>query len=89
MTLTVADEQHDKLLGAEAICNFVNTIVDPACAVTPKIIHKWVNREILPTGRFGRQIVASKTAIRQALSGQPSPPPIRPMSRSVFASRRR
>jgi hypothetical protein len=79
-TSSVVDE-HDTLLGAEAIAAFINSIVDPSCAVTPKIVHKWVHREILPTGRLGRHITASKAIIRGALSGQPIPPapvPLRP-----------
>jgi len=78
--MTIADE-HDTLLGAEAICDFVNSIVDPGCAVTPKIVHKWVHREILPTGRLGRHITASKAVIRKALSGLPIAPPPPPLLR--------
>jgi hypothetical protein len=82
-------DTHDKLIGAEAIRDFVNTIVDPACAVTTEIVFKWVNREVFETGRFGRQIVASKATIRQALSGEMPTLPARPLPRPVYASRRR
>jgi hypothetical protein len=71
--MLVANER-DRLLGAEAITNFINNeLLDPECAVTLKAVQHWINRDMIPTGRFGRQIVGSKIRIRAALSDEPTP----------------
>jgi hypothetical protein len=70
-------DSHDGLLGAEAIYKLVTTIVDPDCRPTPEAVQRWIDREVLPTGRFGRQITASKQEIRAALAGQTPTPPTR------------
>jgi len=70
----LAINDRDRLLGAEAITNFINNeLLDPECAVTLKAVQHWINRDMIPTGRFGRQIVGSKIRIRAALSDEPTP----------------
>jgi len=61
----LAINDRDRLLGAEAITNFINNeLLDPECAVTLKAVQHWIDRDMIPTGRFGRQIVGSKIRIR-------------------------
>jgi hypothetical protein len=64
-------DPNDTLLGAQAITNFVNSLVDPQ--VSKRAVEHWVERALIPTSRFGRTVTASKTQIRAALSTQPAP----------------
>jgi hypothetical protein len=59
----------DLLLGATAISDFVNSLVDTDRPITPKMIYAWIERKHLPVRRIGARIVASKTKIRAHLSG--------------------
>jgi hypothetical protein len=54
---------HDLLIGGPAICNFINSLVDTRCQVTPAVVYVWAAQNYLPVGRIGSRIVASKTAI--------------------------
>ena len=70
----LAINDRDRLLGAEAIRNYINAeLLDPGSAVTLKAVQHWIDRDMIPTGRFGRQIVGSKIRIRAALSDEPTP----------------
>jgi hypothetical protein len=62
----------DLLIGGEAICAFVNSLVDSDRPITPKMIYAWVERKHLPVCRIGSRIVASKTVIRVQLCGSSS-----------------
>lgn len=59
----------DLLLGAAAISDFVNSLVDTDRPITPKMIYAWIERKHLPVRRIGARIVASKAKIRAHLSG--------------------
>jgi len=55
------------LIGGPAICNFINSLVDTRCQVTPAVVYVWAAQNYLPVSRIGSRIVASKTAIRAHL----------------------
>jgi len=57
----------DLLIGAGPICDYLNTLLDPGCQVTPATVYAWVEREHIPTRRIGSRIVVSKSALRQRL----------------------
>jgi hypothetical protein len=74
----LAINDRDRLIGAVSITNYINNeLLDPGSAVTVKAVQHWIDRDMIPTGRFGRQIVASKKNIDLALSGQLPQPPSR------------
>ena len=47
--------------------NFINSLVDTRCQVTPAVVYVWAAQNYLPVSRIGSRIVASKTAIRAHL----------------------
>jgi hypothetical protein len=57
----------DLLIGATALCDFINTLVDSDCRVTPAVVYAWIERGHIPTKRIGSRIIGSKSAIRKAL----------------------
>jgi hypothetical protein len=57
----------DLLIGGRAICDFINTLVDTAHPITPKMIYFWVEQNHIPARRIGARIVGSKTKIRAHL----------------------
>jgi hypothetical protein len=57
----------DLLIGGAAIAAFIQTLVDPACEVTPKMVFHWIEQEHLPVKRIGSRIIASKSVIRRRL----------------------
>ena len=57
----------DLLIGGAAIAAFIQTLVDPACVVTPKMVFHWIEQEHLPVRRIGSRIIASKSVIRRRL----------------------
>jgi hypothetical protein len=54
----------DLLIGAPAIADFVNSLVDAERPISCKTIYSWIEREHLPVRRIGSRIVASKSKIR-------------------------
>jgi hypothetical protein len=57
----------DLLIGGAAIAAFIRTLVDPTCAVTPKMVFHWIEQDHLPVKRIGSRIIASKSTIRRHL----------------------
>jgi hypothetical protein len=57
----------DLLIGGGAICDFINSLVDPGSAVTPAQVYAWIERDHLPVKRIGSRLVASKSSIRRRL----------------------
>jgi hypothetical protein len=68
--MPVADEP-DRLRGAASIAKFINSLFDPADSVSVKTVENWIYREVIPTHRFGGQVVASKARIRAVIDGEP------------------
>jgi hypothetical protein len=68
------DFDRDLLIGGQAICDFVNTLVDTDRPITPKMIYFWVEQNHLPVRRIGARIIGSKTKIRAHLSGDSGNP---------------
>ena len=57
----------DLLLGAQAIADYVNSLVDAERPIPRKTIYFWIEQECLPVRRIGSRIVASKSKIRAHL----------------------
>jgi hypothetical protein len=58
----------DLLLGATAITDYINSLLDPDCQITPAVTYAWIERDHLPVKRIGSRLIGSKTAIRRALT---------------------
>ena len=57
----------DLLIGGAAIAAFIQTLVDPSCEVTSKMVFHWIEQDHLPVKRIGSRIIASKSVIRRRL----------------------
>ena len=57
----------DLLIGGAAIAAFIQTLVDPRCTVTEKMVFHWIEQDHLPVKRIGSRLVASKSALRRHL----------------------
>lgn len=57
--------ERDLLRGMTAIVDYVNELVEPP--ITKSIAVHWSQRGILPTGKLGGQVTASKAKIRDAM----------------------
>jgi hypothetical protein len=62
------DGDRDLLLGCKAITDFINTQLDLGQQISKQVVFVWCEKGYIPTRRIGARIVASKTAIRRALT---------------------
>jgi hypothetical protein len=58
-----SDKGGDVMRGCDAIAQFVNEELSEK-PVTPKQVRGWISKGLIPAGRLGNQIVASKRRIR-------------------------
>jgi len=68
----VSGGDRDLLLGAAAITDFINSLLDADTQVTKQVVYVWIAREHIPVKRIGARIIASKAALRRHLF--PVPP---------------
>jgi hypothetical protein len=58
-----SDKGGDVMRGCDAIAQFINEELSEK-PVTPKQVRGWISKGLIPAGKLGNQIVASKSAIR-------------------------
>lgn len=71
---TALSGDRDLLLGAAAITDFINSLLDPATQVSKQVVYVWIEQHYIPVRRIGARIITSKRQLR-AFFYEPTPAP--------------